>query len=464
MKDVIRYILLLVLFIGGSACSDFVEGYDESPNSPTEVTPALLLSAAELGLQTSYTTGIDRVSSVLVQQLAGTKDQMLDVATYSLREGDNVNEWNTIYNNIVQTSNDLILKAGTQNPYYTGIAKTIKAMGIALASDVWGDVPASEAGMGMISGNKTPKFQSQEEVYRYIQDLLEEAKADLSVSEDDNVYYPGSDDFFFGGDISKWQNLIVWLQVRYENHLSKRNASASASDVLSLLGNSVIAEPTEDMNLYAVFGSEGSELNQWYAFENARADYIKAGEFMVNLLKSKNDPRLSYYFSKNEAGQYIGSPVSSTDLSASTIGGYIISKAAPIPIVTYSEVLFIQAEAALRGGNKELAAKAYNAAVVASVKMITGAEPNTVYIAAEASESAASITLKKIIEQKYLALFVNVEAWVDWRRTGFPALSANVNGDVTSIPQRLPTVIDERKYNPNSIVVSDILKPVWWAE
>lgn len=465
MKDMIKYILLcLVVLTGSTACSDFVEGYDKSPNSPTEVTPALLLSSAELGLQTSYTSGIDRISSILVQQIAGTKDQMLEVATYSLREGDNVNEWNTIYNNIVQTTNDLINKTNSSSPYYAGIAKVIKAMGIALATDAWGDVPASEAGMGLITGNKTPKFETQSEVYVYILNLLKEADTDLAKSSDDNVYLPGSDDFLYQGDIEKWKNLIVWLQARYENHLSKKNATTSATKVLALLGSTVIAEPSTDFNLYAVYGSKGSELNQWYAFENSRADYIKAGEFMVNLLKAKNDPRLSFYFSKNEGGNYVGSPVSSTDLTASTLGSYIVSQTAPIPIVTYSEVLFIQAEAALRNNNKELAAKAYNAAVSSSIKLVTGLAPDNQYIAVEASETASTITLKKIIEQKYLALFVNVEAWNDWKRTGYPQLIANSGGSVAAIPQRLPTVMDERKYNPNAIVVSDILKPVWWAE
>jgi hypothetical protein len=443
------------------SCGKFVDGYDESPNSPTQVNPALLLSSAELGLQTSYTSGIDRISSILVQQIAGTKDQMLDFATYSLREGDNVNEWNTVYNDVIQTANDLIKSAGTKNPYYMGIAKTIKAMGLGFATDVWGDVPATEAGLGNLSGILNPKFESQEAVYTYIQQLLAEAQTHFSASSDGNVLLPSGDDYFFNGDISKWKNIVIWLQARYANHLSKIDPSGSATKVLSLLGTDV-SNIANLGDLNAVYGTSTSEINQWYAFENARADYIKVGANLVDMLKTKGDPRLSFYVAKNANGIYSGSPVDEPDLSASAVGPYIVSISAPIPMVTYSEALFIQAEAAWRAQNKDLAAKAYNAAVKASIKSVTKADASIEYIAAEASETETTITLQKIMEQKYLAMFVNIEAWTDWRRTGYPALTSNPNASIKGIPRRLPTVIDERKYNPNAIVVEDILQPVWW--
>jgi len=463
MKKII-YILSVIasttLFV---ACGGFVEGYDESPNSPTKVTPALLLSSAELGLQTSYTAGIDRISSILVQQIAGTKDQMLDVATYTLLEGDNTNEWNTLYGNVIQTSNDLISTAGDSNPYYVGIAKTMKAMGLGFATDVWGDVPASEAGYAVSNGNVTPKFETQEAVYTYIQGLLSEAKEEFSKKEADNLLLPSTDDYFFNGDIQKWSNIVVWLQARYANHLSKKDPSGSAAKVLSLLGTSV-SSISDIGNLNAKYGNSTNELNQWYAFENSRADYIKMGKNLIDMLNDRDDPRREFYANPNSASVYAGSPVDEADLTASTVGSYLASSTSQIPIVTYYEALFIQAEAAFRSENKDLAAQAYNEAVKASVKTVTGNSPSATYITNYANETPSTITLKKIMDQKYIAMFLNIEAWVDWRRTGFPTLTPNVNGAVTGIPRRLPTVIDERKYNPYAIVVSNILTPVWWDE
>jgi hypothetical protein len=466
MKTLIKYTIVLGIFFGMLSCSDFVEGYDESPNSPTKVTPAMLLSSSQLGLQVSYTSGIIRTTSVLVQQIAGTKDQMLDAASYSIREGDNINEWNTIYNNVVQPANDIIVANEATNPYYSGMAKVVKAMGLGLATAAWGDVPATEAGLGIISGNKAPKFDTQQAVYVYLISLLNEANTLLSKPAADNVTVPATDDFFYGGDVAKWKNLIVWLKARYENHLSKKDAAGSATKVLALLGNDVAG--VKDLgNLEAKYGEGGSEINQWFAFENSRADYIKAGAKLVDLLKAKNDPRLAFYFSKGTNADYLGSTPNEPlePLSAlSVVGPYIAGKTSSIPIVTYAEALFIQAEAALRANNKDLAAKAYNAAVKAAVKQVTGADAEAAYVTAEASETITTITLEKIMVQKYIALFINIEAWTDYRRTGLPTLVRNTNGDVAGIPQRFPTVIDERKYNPNAIVVSDILKKIWIAE
>lgn len=79
-----------------------------------------------------------------------------------------------------------------------------------------------------------------------------------------------------------------------------------------------------------------------------------------------------------------------------------------------------------------------------------------------ANETATTITLEKIINQKYVALFTMPEGYHDWRRTGFPALKANQDSDKKAIPVRLPTPQDERNYNKNATVVGDIYQNLWW--
>jgi hypothetical protein len=64
---------------------------------------------------------------------------------------------------------------------------------------------------------------------------------------------------------------------------------------------------------------------------------------------------------------------------------------------------------------------------------------------------------------KYVAMFGQIEAYADWRRTNIPTLTPNPEGgSITAIPRRLPTVQDERLYNPNAPAENDITKPVWW--
>lgn len=450
-----------MLAISVVSCEKFVENYDVSPNSASTVTLPLLLSSTEMGLEASYTGTLARTSGMLVQQLMGTQFQMLDISSYSIKEGDNINDWNNIYDLIVQPCNDMIVRAGDNHPYYLGIARVLKAMGLGLATDFWGDVPASEAGNGIITGNLTPKYDTQQDVLTYVQKLLSDALTNFAASSSDNITEPGSDDFMMGGNIAGWINVTKILQARYANRLSKKDPTASATAALTFL------QGVADVgNLNAVYGPATNENNQWFQFETQRANYLKAGKFMVDLLKANNDPRLPFYVGLNSNNQYVGasSDSDSPDAQASPVGPFIAGEASPIPLVTYTEALFIQAEAYLRLNNPALAASFYNNAVKSSILMVTGTNAPAGFNTNFASETAGTITLQKIMVQKYLALFTNVEAWSDWRRTGFPALQPNPHGagGGTSIPRRFPTVQDERTYNPNAIVVSDIFSRVWW--
>ncbi len=131
--------------------------------------------------------------------------------------------------------------------------------------------------------------------------------------------------------------------------------------------------------------------------------------------------------------------------------------------MTFVEQKFIEAEAQMRSGNALGAATAYNDAVLESVLLVTGAPAPVAFELAMASETAATINMEKIMTQKWIALFIQVETYSDWRRTGIPSLTDNPNA-ATSIPVRLPTVRDERLYNANAVVVSDVELPVYFDQ
>jgi hypothetical protein len=191
---------------------------------------------------------------------------------------------------------------------------------------------------------------------------------------------------------------------------------------------------------------------------------MQMGEFFIELLKSINDPRLPYFALPNTDEEYIGSPKNESNTSTSDWGPYAgTSGETDLPLVTYFEAKFLEAEANLRLGNTDDAAAAYNDAVKASVLKVTGAS-DPAFEDLYANEDGASITLEKIMIQKYIAMFTQPEAWTDWRRTNLPALDPNPDGDVAGIPRRFPTCRSERNYNTNAIVISDILTPVWWDE
>ncbi len=459
--------MTILLLLGSASCSKFVDGYEISPNSPTETNPALLTTVIEVATFAHYTGQLARMSTILTQQCAGTQAQYEDIARYSLLEGDNVNDWQSLYSAITDC-NILIGLAGESNPHYRGIGKILKAMNLAIATDLWGDIPDREAGKGLQGeAYYSPTYDTQQQVYQDIQTLLSEAITDLSKSADDNNVLPATDDLIFNGDVSKWTITAHVLQARYENHLSKRDPAGSATRALAALDEAYAAGLTSpDGDCNAIFPGDGNSLNQWYAFQSDRANYIKMAEGFVDFLKSIDDPRLPFYATEDANGEFSGTPLGSITTSTSDVGAFFASPAAPAPLVTYVEAKFIEAEAAFRANDKVRAAAAHNEAIKAHILHVTGAAAPNAYITSQASETDATITLEKIMTHKYVALFTQFESFTDWRRTNIPALTPNPGGLVAGIPRRLPTPQDERLYNTNAPKpsITDILKPVWWDE
>lgn len=456
MKKIVIAVLSLTLV--ASSCTKQFDEYAINPNSPQTASAALLLSGAELSTFATYGGQLSRISSVLAQQTAGNQFQLQTFGKYIITETDITNEWATIYNGTLINSRTLLDSYGKGNPYYSGMTKVLMALNFGIATDFWGDVPFSEAAQGL-SGNFQPKYDKQEDVIKGIQALLDGAIADLSQPSSANQFLPAADDIIFNGNTKAWINAAYIIKARYANRLSQIDPSGSATQALAALSKVSADQPDMKSVFYDIAGS----YNQWYDFLSSRTGYIKMGKYFVDYLKTTGDPRLAFFVSKDDAGGYSGlAPEESDNTAASDPGPAIASPDSPTPLATYVEAKFIEAEAQLRSGKAADAATAFNTAVSASVKQITGADIPAAFKTQVASETAATITLAKIINQKYVALFSIPEGYNDWRRTGFPALKANQDTDKKAIPLRLPTSQDERNYNKNATVVGDIFQPVWW--
>lgn len=452
MKNLLK--LLLGVGIIFSGCSKFVEDYDVSPNNPSEVSAPLLLTNAEVALFATHSGQLARTTSILTQSLSGTDAQMIDVEQYRVLEGDNVNEWEVIYTDGLEACQDIINNYG-ENTHYLGIAKILKAMFLGVATDLWGDIPSSEALRG--KANLSPKYDVQQTVIAQIQSLLGEGIGHLNASVDG--LSPDSDDIIYGGDVSAWVTVAYVLKARYAVRINQTPGNTGNSDAISALNAAAMTSSDQDMNM--IFGSAGNEQNQWSAFDIARPGYVRLGKPFVDGLIANSDPRLPFYANKDTGNIiYRGAIIGAGDQTASPIGSYL--KGITFPLVSCVEAKFLEAEAKF-ATDKSGSASAYNDAVKASVLQVTGSA-DAGFEAAYASETDATISLDKIHSQKYIALFGQVEAYSNWRRTGVPSLTPNPSGSTSVIPVRLPTPLDERLYNKNATVVSDITQPVWWDQ
>jgi hypothetical protein len=451
IKSIILSMLSIVLLTG---CQTELDEFNENPNNPITTTPSLLLSAMEVSTFSNHTGGIIRNSGIFTQQLAGTDiGQMGPISQYIISENDVTNEWNTIYGTTLMSGHLLTRDFAAGYPYYNGMGQILTALNLGYATDMWGDVPYDDA-FKAEEGNKTPKYNTQQEIYQRLQSILDEAIVNLKKPVSSNLTTPSDDDFIFEGDTQKWIKIAYVLKARYALRLSQVDTGA-AQKALDYINASGITSNDDDANTF--FPGTANGLNQWYAFNVSRVNYLKTGKYFVDYLNNTSDPRLPFTIAKNKAGTYTGNAAEDqVTVTTSYIGSAFASPTSAVGMVTFAEAKFIEAEAKLRLGQD--AQPAFQAGVAASVLKITGTAATSTFL----NNATSTVTLANIIQQKYVALFLTMEPFNDYRRTGFPALAPNQASNTKAIPVRLPTPVEERQYNSNATVVSNVTTNVWW--
>jgi hypothetical protein len=423
-----------------------------NPNQPLNATPGTMLTAIEANTTMNYEGGLARYSSIFMQHQSGVVAQSQDIDRYSLTSSDMDNYWGGLYVGGMKNSKLLIDKFGSTNPYYGGIARVCMAINLGIATSLWGDVPYSEA--FKLEDNVTqPKMDSQKDILNSIQTLLDLAIVDFNKPASANAKLPGADDILFNGNIPLWIKTAWTLKARYHNWLSKSDASGSAANVLNDLAKGITSNAD---NCYTSHNS-AADPNQWAAFQDGRT-YNSACKTLIDSMKNMTDPRTPWYFdTTGTKGIAVGNPIGTFDGGA-LLGPYLYNSAEDLrtPLVTYAEAQFLKAEAYARQSNSANALVELNKAIAASIDEVTKGAGKTYIV--------TSGTTNSIITEKWKAMFGQpLEAYADYRRTGFPNLTVRPGGVLNYIPKRFPVDLAESISNPNAVFIP-LSTPVWFAK
>ncbi|MVT10773.1 SusD/RagB family nutrient-binding outer membrane lipoprotein [Chitinophaga sp. ysch24] len=442
MLRITRYILpmmFLLLIAQGCRKSYFYRGINDDPSQLQRPTPTNLLPSVIL--QSAYTWGGDasRFPSIFMQQTTGAANQSASANNYNITPDDVDNMWYAGFYGAIMGNIDTLIRIATSDnmPHYAAVGKILLANDLAQVTDFWGDVPYSEAFQGLI--NTQPKYDSQQSIYTALHALLDQAITALE-ADDDSPSTPGSEDLLFGGDVSMWIKFAHSLKAKLYLHTVKIDNTSVAKGLAEISEGFGSGEAA----FIKFVGSDAvSTQAPWYQFNTQRADITFDG-YLNDLMADAGDPRYDVYY----------------DPSDNTALGELYGSAnSPVYFMSYDELKFIEAELQFRNGDLAAAAAAYNAAVEAN---LTRTINNTAY-AATVAKTAANITLKDIITQKYIALFLSPEVWTDWRRTGYPELTAP-SGNVLNgeLPRTLFYPSSEVRYNSNTPANTRLTRRVWW--
>ncbi|TKG96394.1 RagB/SusD family nutrient uptake outer membrane protein [Puteibacter caeruleilacunae] len=415
-------IAFLVLFV--SSCSeDLMDDINQNKNNPTNVASSLIITDVMTGTAFSVVgTDLAFYSSCYIEHNVGIYNQMYNAEIRTSGPTSSTtynNSWNAIYSNLLnlKTIIEKCSEGGSEegNVHTLGIAQILTAYNLAVLTDIFGDVPWTEALQpGVIF---TPKLDSQESIYQEIFKYLDDAITNLG--EDSSFPALGTQDFFYGGNsasIAKWTKFAYGLKARYTMRLSLKNAQYQS--VIDFANNS-FASASEQCQFDYNGAESKSPFNQFFLDRN----YYGASTSLHDKLVARDDPRDAIFW-KEVGGELIFAPNGTPDQKQDYYAISAITNVnAPTYLLSYHELEFLKAEAYARLDQLDNAKTALKKAIVAACGKenigISAADAEEYYDEKiEALLSDKSSTLEEIMIQKYIAFFEEeaVEAFNDIRR------------------------------------------------
>ncbi|WP_443939996.1 SusD/RagB family nutrient-binding outer membrane lipoprotein [Pedobacter sp. MW01-1-1] len=373
-----------------------------------------------------------------------------------------------MYRSIEATYNSLSASEQANQEIIKQAAKILLIEQAAKMVDMWGDIPYSEAGsLEQTSTIKLPKYDDQKTLYMgFIADLADIATFFLSATTTSTF---SKADILLKGNTTQWATFANALRLRLLMRISSTDEATAKPIIMDMLANpsnfplvdggnigsyspgqtDILLHPLTNSNssLNAAF-TEGS----WYA-----TDYM-----LNTVMLPAADPRIPVIYDKygklegdvfipNQT--YRAMPLTFTEAEESAnyreysvldSATFLLNIKLPGILMTASEVNFLKAEAYERWGSTAEAKAAYDTALKQSVtfyhylnNLNTGQGYVNVpmpassivedWVNTSTASYVGSVTnkLSLIYTQKWVhyGVLQSIEAWAEYRRTGFPVLT-----------------------------------------
>jgi hypothetical protein len=485
-----------LLMLTGACSSSEITKANENPNNPTDAPSEALFTNAARNAAGRWLDGVNGVRyGFLPQHLAEVQYPESDQYIRLRASSTSLTLFNQPYNTELQDL-ELIVRRGNAatSPGLSGPAQILKLWEFGIITDVFGDVPYSQA-FKADSLVLSPKYDPQLDIYTDLFAKLTTASTSLGGAT--NVL--GSGDPIYAGAPASWRKFANSLRARHALRLINVSAAVANTQLTAALSDAGGLILTNADNAKLPWPGDGIYDSPWATNFKTRDDH-RISTRLLTLLRDYSDPRVAVYAQPaetvlpevpgrtlnycpggtgtspcyvglaNALTQAIASPlVPSTSRPGAvfypgvtaygTFGGS--GGSFPSYLMTAAEVEFIRAEAAERGIGgltPGQAAGFYDAGITRSMEMWGISTANiATYLAnplvAYASAASTVDRQKRIAIQKWLALYIDpIQAWSEFRRTCQPAiLKPGPNALIAEIPRRLYYSTNESAVNSASV-------------
>jgi hypothetical protein len=457
MRKIFNYSMLAVIFLTASCDKKFDE-INKNRTAPTSIDPVFQLNNAIVNTSFNATTLMYEVG--IVQQIITPNSGVLVGANYNQDNRINTQaNWQSYYRNVIRNTKDVVLqtKEVPARSNLMHMARIIQAHAFMVLTDTYGDIPYKQGGAGYSDQAFFPVYDPQQEIYTDIIKELTEASAALS-----STGRTEAGEVLYSGNIAQWKKLGYSLLLRAGMRLSKVDPTRAQQIVASAVQGGVITSNTDNA---AVKHTSDYTLPIGNLLNSTEAANFYLGEPFVNYLKNTNDPRLSaiairYKGAKSGPEQVpaVGStaPADQVGMPFGYDNGTIVPIAAgkglasfydfsqvdrrrmakltaPGFFVTAAQSLLLLAEARQRGWiTTGTADQYYKDGIRAHMEQLATYDagstvaPSAIQAYIDSNPFDASKAFEQINTQYWIASFLNgPEAWANFRRSGFPALTPN---------------------------------------
>ncbi len=446
MKTNKFYFLFFFVLLLLSSCDKGFEEMNQDPNNPTEIPSDLMIPGiTSTAMNQMYSTFVGGdVGACWSQQIS--KVQYNDEERFYPRTTVINSFWDAFYTGtdgagntgVISDANSMYKLAQAEgNNNAMGIALVLKSFGFLVLTDVFGDIPFSEA-LKADEGIIAPKYDSQADVYTGVLAMLDEASGLLGTGGAIN----STSDVIYGGNVVLWEKFANSLKFRA---LMRISGKVDVSAQLQALYNGGMMFTSNDEEAKLIYQTSQPNANPIYeTIVYGTRNEFKACSTLTNLMAA--DPRLPVYFAPVGA-TVVGKVPGVADVpspaynytNVSAVGSFYLRPEAPGYFMSYAELEFLIAEASM---------KSYITGADAATHYANGITAS--FAAANNTPDAAStiasspVSLVNIYNQKYIALYwQGIEAWTEQRRTGYPLLQV--------VQDANPSVSYAKRYYYNSI-------------
>lgn len=323
MKRLHLYIIGLMLVFASSCTKDF-ETINDDPNTVNEINPGYQF----VNIQLNYAgNGYEewRGNLIMAGPLAGvSQDAYTSGEGFSISNGYAGAKWTEIYKDGVKNARDMISKMSKKNDsgdYNAKIAETEVMLAIMFQrlTDIYGDIPYTQGGLGYESQILYPEYDTQESVYKDLVKKLKENR-DILMSTD-KATFGSSEDIIYGHvDASlrakAWAKLANSMLLRIGMRASSADLAWAQGVVEEAAGNAA-GMIDSYQNTDAAMVTHSTVGGPWGSHENGSGSaingmvggfaYAYVGDEYLHRAQQTKDPRIFYIGAqviKTEDGSY----------------------------------------------------------------------------------------------------------------------------------------------------------------